>query len=176
MMAGVPGSGKSFFARQLAEALGFKRFSTDAIRTEIYGRPDAQFTQSGTTIEVFKLLNQRVAEALDAGHSVIRDHMHHRPHWREFGRHQAAVVGALPVLVWIKAPHEVAHHRGMSRQLSEDQRVEDNSDRMQQHIERYHRSISPVLEGEVYFEVDGQLEFEQQLKQFVDFWCSDLGG
>lgn len=175
MMVGVPGSGKSFFARQLAESLGFKRFSTDAIRTELYGRPDEQFFREGTNNEVFKVLNGRAAEALAAGRSVIRDHMHHGLHWREFGRHQAAAVGAIPVVIWIKTPHDVAHHRGLNRELTEDQRVESCPQRMRRVIDKFHRSFSPILEGEICLEIDGQLEFEKQLEQFVDF-CQQIRG
>ena len=98
MMLGVPGSGKSFFARQLAEALGFKRFSSDAIRTELFGRPDPQPIKRYNG-PMFKVLDERVENALIRGYSVIRDHMHHRRHWRET-RQTTGWFSLVPCRLW----------------------------------------------------------------------------
>ena len=99
---GRAGSGKSYFSRNLAHTLGFKRFSTDAIRTELFGRPDPEPLEL-YNVATFQALNQRVEEALLAGHSVIRDHMQHRSYWREaIGQHQAGLVEAQLMTIWIK--------------------------------------------------------------------------
>ena len=105
-MLGLPGSGKSFFARQLAETLDFDHISSDAIRTELFGRPDVHiFDKMGqptsTAVaqkldeEVFKFLNQRVKESLSFGRSVVRDHIHHRLKVRKRFMRQANFVGTL---------------------------------------------------------------------------------
>ncbi len=38
MMLGYPGSGKSFFARQLAESFGWQRLNRVAVRKELFGQ------------------------------------------------------------------------------------------------------------------------------------------
>lgn len=170
MMMGYPGSGKSFFSRQLAETLGFKRFNADTIRTELYGRPDAQYFIKNTDKIVFGLLNERTEEALKDGYCVIRDHMHHRFHWRkETSRRQAESVGALQIITWIKTPPQLAHKRGLTRKLQKDQRVETCPKKMQSSIERHHNEIDLPTEDELYVEIDGRLNFTDQLKHFVEF-------
>lgn len=73
MMLGVPGSGKSFFARQLADSLGFVRVSSDAIRTRLFGRPDPRPSQRYSDVPM-ALMNLYAEDALATGRSVIREH------------------------------------------------------------------------------------------------------
>ena len=168
MMLGVPGSGKSTFARQLAEALDFKRASSDAIRTELFGRPDPT-PKEWCSKKTFEVLEQRVENALAEGHSVIRDHMHHGRHWRDKGRRQAAAVGAYPIMVWIKTPYEIAHERGMKRELQPDTKVAACPKKMQQSIDRHHYKIDLPADDEVCLSIDGHLNFNEQLQRFVAF-------
>lgn len=178
MMLGVPGSGKSTFARQTSAALGFKRFSSDALRTELYGRPDVHIlTEAGQRVsspelkrldnEIFAVLNARVEEALLAGYSVIRDHIHHHSHWRELGARQASLVGALSVMVWIKTPLALAHERGMTREARVDSINETCPDLMSEKIDKWHRTVDLPAKGEICIEIDGRWDFAEQLKYFT---------
>ena len=172
LMSGVPGSGKSYFSRNLAHTLGFKRFSTDAIRTELFGRPDPQPLEA-YNVATFQALNQRVEEALLAGHSVIRDHMQHRSYWREaIGQYQAGLVGAQLMTVWIKTPYDLAHERAMSRELQQDQRTEPCPLDLQERIDYFHNCIEFTTDDEV-LEIDGRIKFADQLSYFVEF-CNQL--
>ena len=179
MMLGVPGSGKSAFARQLAEALDFDRVSTDAIRTELFGEPMPHTphtsdqpnpeTEAKFTVPTFNELNRRAETSLLAGRSVIRDHMHHRSHWRDgIGQHQADLVGALPVVVWIETPYEIAHQRGMNRAKSADTRTETDAERMWSTINHFHDSIDPPGDHEICIRIDGQATFADQLRHFIE--------
>lgn len=69
MMVGLPGSGKSTYARELAERTNAEICSSDAIREELTGDINSQTSNE----EVFKLLHKRIKEHLANGKSVIYD-------------------------------------------------------------------------------------------------------
>lgn len=69
MLVGLPGSGKSTFAEQLAEEQNAVVFSSDAIRGELYGDESCQTDPA----RVFEILRARTIEAIKQGQSVIYD-------------------------------------------------------------------------------------------------------
>lgn len=69
LMVGIAGSGKTFFATALAEALKIPRFSSDEIRGELCNGNVNDQSKNGL---VFSILHNRVEEALKTG-SVIAD-------------------------------------------------------------------------------------------------------
>lgn len=69
VMFGVPASGKSYVAEKLALDRGAFVMSSDAIREEIYGTAECQDDPN----KVFSILQQRTAELLKKGESVIID-------------------------------------------------------------------------------------------------------
>lgn len=66
MMVGVPGSGKSTYARQIPDATVL---SSDDIRAEI----GADGGDKKMHKQVFTILHERVKEALSAGNDVVYD-------------------------------------------------------------------------------------------------------
>lgn len=69
MIVGLPGSGKSAYAKELSEKTNAKICSSDAIREELNGDINSQSNNE----EVFKLLHKRIKEYLANGESVIYD-------------------------------------------------------------------------------------------------------
>lgn len=69
MMCGLPGSGKSYYAAQLAKETGFPVFSSDEIRKELTGSADNRERDE----EVFGLLRTRVKASLGKGAGAIYD-------------------------------------------------------------------------------------------------------
>jgi predicted kinase len=69
MMCGLPGSGKSYYAKQLAEKENFVICSSDALRQELYGDINDQSHNE----KVFQELHKRIKENLKAGKNVIYD-------------------------------------------------------------------------------------------------------
>lgn len=69
VLCGLPGSGKSEFAKKLSEESGAIIHSSDSIRAEVYGDENDQAHNN----EVFNILHKRIKENLLAGRSVIYD-------------------------------------------------------------------------------------------------------
>ncbi len=69
MMVGLVGSGKSTYAKQLAEETNAIICSSDSIREELYGDENSQDNNE----EVFKILHSRIKENLKNGKNVIYD-------------------------------------------------------------------------------------------------------
>ena len=69
MMVGLVGSGKSTYAKQLAEETNAIICSSDAIREELCGDENSQDNND----EVFKILHSRIKENLKNGKNVIYD-------------------------------------------------------------------------------------------------------
>lgn len=69
MMVGVPGAGKSTKIQDFIKMYDAKAFASDAIRAELYGDESIQ----GDPKEVFRVLEERLFEALAAGENVIYD-------------------------------------------------------------------------------------------------------
>ena len=69
MMVGLVGSGKSTYAKQLAEETNAIICSSDAIREELCGDENSQDNND----EVFKILHSRIKDNLKNGKNVIYD-------------------------------------------------------------------------------------------------------
>ena len=163
-------AGKSSFSRQLAAKIGAQRINADIIRRELF-KTYEEWTKPANKERVFEVLNQHVRQALKAGRSVIRDYQHDYRQEREEVRQMANEFGALPVIVWIKIPAEVAIERAIARPDSPDSIKFEEAfvrDAVKRHLER----LEPPTAGEPYVEIDGCWPFERQYKAFAAF-CSD---
>ena len=69
ILCGIPGSGKSTYAKSYIEQFGGIHLSSDLIRKELYGNECVQ----GDPNEVFTIMQKRAVEALNNGESVIYD-------------------------------------------------------------------------------------------------------
>lgn len=77
---GLPGSGKSFFAEHLAEALNADYLNSDRIRKEILSK--REYTESKKKL-VYQVLLQRTMEALNKNRSVVVDATFHKKQVRD---------------------------------------------------------------------------------------------
>lgn len=80
LVTGLPGTGKTTFARALAQEMGFPHFNTDGLRTELglRGKYDA-----ATKEFVYQELLQRTAKYLQNGDSVVIDATFYTPVLRQ---------------------------------------------------------------------------------------------
>lgn len=119
LVSGLPGTGKSTLARALAARCGFERVSSDEMRKSLAGAPPEArglplYSQDWTE-RTYAALLSRARAALLAGGRVLVDASFHRRARREAFRALAAEL-RLPFLVlWCRAPRDLALARLASR-------------------------------------------------------------
>lgn len=69
MLCGLPGSGKSTYAKKLSQETKSIVCSSDAIREELCGDENLQENNE----DVFKILHKRIKENLKIGNNVVYD-------------------------------------------------------------------------------------------------------
>ncbi|HUT50460.1 MAG TPA: AAA family ATPase [Alphaproteobacteria bacterium] len=123
-IGGLPGSGKTTIARALAPALlpvpGAVVLRSDVIRKTLAGvdplTPLGPEGYSATmTARTYETLRRRAETALAAGHSVVADAVHARPHERAALEAVAAAVGVGFDGLWLDAPGRALETRVSER-------------------------------------------------------------
>lgn len=127
LVGGLPGTGKSTLAGEMARATGWRLLRTDTVRQDVTDRdgtsPDGGEFATGryapeVTAAVYAELCRRAGELLAAGHSVILDGTWSSRAEREGARAVAETTGATLVALRCVAPPEVAAAR-IARRLRE---------------------------------------------------------
>ena len=157
VVSGLPGTGKSFFCRRLAERQPFCILESDAIRKTLFPSPDYSITESA---RLFSACHSLIEWLLRNGVPVIFDATNlsegHRGHLYRISDRS----GARLVLVRVEAPSVVAYQRLQERKAAGN--PEDKSDadwevyrRMEQRAEKFRRNhfavdtsrdITPVVD------------------------------
>lgn len=112
LLYGFPGSGKTFFARQLCEQLAAVHVHGDRIRSELFESPAYNKEENHV---VSSLMNYMTGEFLSAGVSVVYDTNVMRTVQRRALRNMAAKAGAETILVWLQIDTESAYGRTSRR-------------------------------------------------------------
>ena len=112
MLYGFPGSGKTFFSRQLSDHLLAAHVQADRIRAELFESPT--YSKDENHI-VMSIMNYMTAEFLSAGVSVIYDVNAMRAPQRRLLRNMAVQAGAETLLVWLQIDQESAFNRVAKR-------------------------------------------------------------
>lgn len=112
LLYGFPGSGKTFFARQLCEQLVAVHVHGDRMRAELFETPTYGKNENHI---VTSLMNYMTGEFLSAGVSVVYDTNAMRAAQRRALRNMAAKAGAETVLVWLQIDPESAYTRASHR-------------------------------------------------------------
>lgn len=108
LFVGYPGAGKTTAARVLEETTGATHLWADNVRWKMFKQPNHSTTESR---ELYEHLNDRTAELLRSGKSVIFDTNFNFRADRDYLRHIAAENGAETVLIWLTTPLALAHDR-----------------------------------------------------------------
>ncbi len=124
VLFGYPGSGKSFFAKQLAERKGYIRLNGDSMRVAMYGSVEALKNEDAADVrsKIFKAIDYGVGQILAAGKTVIYDANNNARRIRRDKEKLAEKHGAEAVVVWVEAPKDIAAKRTQDREATVDQR------------------------------------------------------
>jgi predicted kinase len=123
VVSGLPGTGKSYFCRRLAERLPFLILESDALRKQLFPLPMYSASESA---HLFRTIYYLIEELLKKGIPVILDATNLEERHRERIYNIAERLSARLVLVRVEAPPELVKKRLKSRM--EKSRKEDNSD------------------------------------------------
>lgn len=179
MFLGSPGSGKSYFARRLAEKIQAVRLNGDSMRMALYGSVEGIAQQvdrdrDQLNKQTFGAIDYAVAQILAAGHSVVYDAHHNKRSIRAGLEMLAGDYAAVPIVVWVKTPYAVALKRGLEREATADQR-RLSEEKMKETMERHMANFDEPVAGEKVITIDGLLGFEEQFASYEQQLMSILG-
>lgn len=157
MLYGYPGSGKTYFARQLSEFVSMAHLQADRIRHELFERPRHDKEEDGI---VNHLMDYMCEEFLKSGVSVVYDTGAVRISQRRALRDTARRLKANHVLIWLQIDKQSALERttGRNKRKTDDKyAVELN----QNEFDAYVRVMqNPTHED--YFVISGKHTFDTQ--------------
>jgi predicted kinase len=107
-MAGRPASGKSYFARLVAERLGAELLQTDNLRKEMFAEPRYTGRESGA---VYASAHRRISRLLTAGQTVVFDATNLAERRRSLVYKLAEQAGARLLIVVAYAPAALIRQR-----------------------------------------------------------------
>ncbi|HEY8992946.1 MAG TPA: ATP-binding protein [Candidatus Microsaccharimonas sp.] len=171
MSLGHPGSGKTYFTERLAGKIGAVRINADALRMNMFGSFDAarQFdAETGYLNQVvFKALDYATVQILKSDTSVIYDVQQNQRMIRDKTSQLGIDNGAVPVIIWVKTPVDIALQRGQDRDLTPDQQKHDY-ETMKASIEKHLQLIEHPTVDENVIVIDGTDSFDEQYLSFCD--------
>lgn len=112
ILYGFPGTGKTYFARQLSETLQAAHLQADRVRNELFEEPRRDKQENDI---VTQLMDYMTEEFLTAGMSVVYDTSVMRGSQRNALRDLAFRCHAQPLVVWFQLDAETAFARNQKR-------------------------------------------------------------
>jgi predicted kinase len=167
---GFPGSGKTYFAKHLAEELHAVILNSDALRVSMFGSPETiehirNSHPARLYDDVFGAMDYATRQTLRAGHTVIYDAQQTKRKNRRNIEKIAHESGAVPILVWIKTRKKTALLRGQEREASDDSH-QYSAEKMEFLINRFD-SVTDLPEPDEHtIEINGEQPFELQFASF----------
>jgi predicted kinase len=112
VVSGLPGTGKSYFSRKLAERLQYPVLESDALRKQLFRHPTYSAVESGI---LFRAIHRLIEELLGQGISLILDATNLTERYRERLYNIGEKHNARLILARTKAPPEVVRERLKNR-------------------------------------------------------------
>jgi len=108
VVSGLPGTGKSFFSRRLAERVPLLVLESDALRKALFSLPSHS---AGESLQLFRTIHLLIEELLKDGISLVLDATNLSERFRERLYSIADRTNARLVMVLVEAPPEVVRQR-----------------------------------------------------------------
>jgi predicted kinase len=112
IVSGLPGTGKSYFSKRLAERMPCLVLESDALRKTLFSPPSYSPRESA---KLFRTIHQLLRELLEKRITVILDATNLSEKFREQLYTIADQLNIRPILVRVEAPPEVVYRRLESR-------------------------------------------------------------
>ena len=173
MLLGVPGSGKTFFSQQLAARLHGVRLNSDAMRLSIFGSLEAmdKLYNSGDRSKLnaytFGAMDHVTDQLLASGISVVYDAIHTKRADRLKQEAAAKKHGALPILLRVTVPRDVAVRRTVERPAAGDAR-QFTPQKAEEVIRHFEETTESPVATELVIDIDGELPFDEQFRSFQE--------
>jgi predicted kinase len=123
VVSGLPGTGKSYFCRELAEKAAFCVLESDALRKTLFSSPVYSMEESNY---LFRVCHRLIEDLLNQGIPVIFDATNLSEYNREQLYRISDRAGAKLILVSVEAPAELVYERLQVRKSTPD--PDDKSD------------------------------------------------
>lgn len=165
MLYGFPGSGKTYFSRQLAERVQVAHLQADRIRHELFQQPRYDREENAV---VAQIMDYMAGEFLQAGVSVVYDTNALRTQQRRNLRDMARKAGAEPVLIWQQIDSDSAASRVMKR----DRRKADDRYALQPDYSTFQKIASAMQNpatAEEYIVMSGKHVFPTQYSTLMRY-------
>ncbi len=155
IISGLPGTGKSYLSKRLAERVPFLVIESDALRKTLFSPPSYSFRES---TRLFRTIHRLLRELLNKGIPLILDATNLSERFREQLYSIADRLNVRLILVRVEAPPEVVYQRLEGR--ARDTENKSDADwavyrRMRPSVDRIRRNhyvvdtsrdITPVLD------------------------------
>jgi len=173
VVCGMPASGKSTIAKELAKTLGVKIFRSDVIRKELFGlEPSEQvgvlfeegiYSKAASSLTYGKLL-LLAQEEIERGYSVILDATYSGRHQRSEVLRLAKDMDANLMFVECICPEDLLKERLMRREATSSV-----SDARLRHFEQFKARFEPLdeIRDEMHLRVDTQRPLEESLQYIL---------
>ncbi len=160
VVSGLPGTGKSYFCRKLAERLDMVILESDSLRKQLFLSPTYDKEES---TQLFRACHGLVEELLRKGINVALDATNLEEHNRERLYHIADQAGVKLVIVRMEAPPEVVRQRLERRVMREDQ--SDHSDADWNVYSKMKSTVDKI--GRNHFAVDSSRDIAPVIDKIV---------
>jgi predicted kinase len=160
IVSGLPGTGKSYFCRRLAERIELVVLESDSLRQRLFPAPSYSKEES---IQLFRACHALIEELLRKSINVALDATNLEEHNRERLYHIADQAGARLVIVRMEAPPEVVRQRLERRSRREDERDQSDADW------GVYTAMKPTVEkiGRNHFAVDSSRDIAPVIDRIV---------
>ncbi len=158
-MVGLPGSGKSTYAKELADEMRAVICSSDAIREELCGDENSQDKNE----DVFKILHSRIKESLRKGVNVIYDATNINSKRRRAFLSDIRNIPCIKKCIIMAVPFNDCCEQNNSRERVVPHEV----------IERMYKNWNTPYWFEGWDEIEIKFKDDFEIANVIDIWISD---